>query len=304
MFVSFWRAIKYAFKDFGRNIWLSFITVSIVGLALFSFNILVGLNFLSNQAIKMVQDKIDVSVYFKQEATDSQISDLRANLEALPNVKNVTYISKDDALAAFKEKHKDDDQILKSLDELKDNPLGASLVVTANDPSDYPSILEVIQRPRYSDIIQDKNFDEHKDIIARLTTVSSRIKEIGLAVSLIFAIIAILVVFNTIRVIIYTHKEEIGMMKLVGATNGFIRMPYLIQGLLFSVLGLGLILVVWYPIMHLAQPYLVDFFGNPDINIVSYFNGNFVPIYGLQLAGVAMLNIFGSWFAVSRHLKV
>lgn len=304
MLISVARAFKFALQDFKRNIWLSFITITIVGLALVSFNFLVGLNFLTDSAIKVVQDKIDVSVYFKPGVSQSQTLDLKTSLESLSEVKEVTYISPDDALAAFKLKHKDNETILKSLEEIKENPLGATLVIKAQTPNDYPAILEIVERPRYQDIIQDKNFDEHKLLISRITAISSRLKVIGLTVSFVFSLIAMLVVFNTIRVIIYTHKEEIGMMKLVGATNGFIRMPYLIEGVLFSVLGMGLILLVWYPFIHFLQPYISTFFESSQLSLVSYFSSNYLIIFGSQLAAVVLLNIIGSWLAVNRYLNV
>src|SRR3989344_5755318 len=129
MFLSLLRALKFALKDFGRNIWLSFITVTILTLALLSFNVLTALNFFSGAAIKAVQDKIDVSVYFKPEADDDKINEMKTTLESLEGVKLVQYISREEGLESFRKKNQGNDKVLTSLDELKENPLGASLII-------------------------------------------------------------------------------------------------------------------------------------------------------------------------------
>ncbi|MBI3626798.1 ABC transporter permease [Candidatus Uhrbacteria bacterium] len=304
MFVSLMRALKFAVKDFFRNIWLSVITISIVCLALFSFNILAALNFFSQSAVGAVQDKIDVSVYFKSDAEENQLLGLKSTLETLPEVKSVIYISRQMALDSFKEKHAKDPSILKSLDELNDNPLGASLVIKAKNPTDFPAILDVINRPKYENRIQDKNFDDHKEVISKIDAIGNRLRSVGYLLTCIFTLIAILVVFNTIRVIIYTHKDEIKIMKLVGATNWFIRLPYIIQGLLFSIVGLVIVLAVWYSLIGLLEPYINDFFQVTDYSLVTYFNNNFLYLFGSQFLAVLFLNVISSWLAVNRYLKV
>lgn len=304
MLISLSRALKYALKDFGRNLWLSFITVTIIGLAILSFNFLLSLNYLSQEAIKLIENKIDVSVYFTPDADENQIGELKNALLELPELRELVYINRDEALVRFKEKHKDDQAILKSLGELKNNPLGGSLIVRAKRTDQYPEILQIVERPRYQPIILDKNFDEHKQIIERIDLISTKVEKAGIGLSLIFTLIAVLVMFNTLRVIIYTHRDEIKIMKLVGATSWFVRLPYLFQGVIYSTLSLILVLLIWLPFLNLSQPYLANFFQSAEISAVKYFWGNFLTIYGIQYGAILFLSLISSWVAVNRYLKV
>lgn len=304
MFSSLGRAFKFAVKDFGRNIWLSVITISMVSLALLSFNVLAALNFFSEAAIYAVQDRIDVSVYFKSEADANNILGMKADLEGQNTVKSVKYTTREQALASFREKHAGNTQILKSLDELKDNPLGASFSIKAISPSVFPAILDVINNPIYTSIIQDKNFDEHKEVISKIDIISNRLRTVGFVVSVGFTLIAILVVFNTIRMIIYTHKEEIKIMKLVGAANWFIRLPYLVEAFLFTAIGTLIVMILWYSFIGMVEPYVTNFFQLNDLSLSLYFSQNFLYIFGSQFLAVLFLNLVSSWLAVSRYLKV
>jgi len=303
MFVSFWRIIKYAFRDFFRNFWLSFVTLTILFLALASVNLLIILNSLAERAITSVEDKVDVTVYFKSEIKEEQVQNVQNYLSSLEGVKGVDFISRDQALINFRSKHKSDPKILETLDELKDNPLGATLVIHANNTEDYQKILTSLETDQYKNLIEDKDFEDHRLVIERLGKITSRVSSAVVVVAIIFALISILIVFNAIRVAIYTHRDEIRVMKLVGATNAFIIAPYILEGLLYAFFAVLITVIVAYPLLGILQPYLSTFFENGDVNIVQYFNNNFALIFGLQFAGAAVINILSALIATGKYTR-
>lgn len=304
MFVFTFRTIKFAFQSFFRNFWLSVVTIIILVLTIFSVTTVAGINYIAEKAIESVKDKIDVSVYFKPEVESGEVINVRYRLEELSTVKEVTYVSREEALDKFKEKHKDDPVILESIDQLEENPLSATLIIKAKTIDDYPSILLFLDDPDYGELIQDKNFDDNEKVISQLSTLSNKIETIGIIISIIFVVIAVLIVFNTIRINIYTHREEIGIMKLVGATNWFVRAPFLVESLIYAVLAVMICLAILYPLLGLVAPQVNNFFEGYSLDLVSYFNSNFWQIIGYQLAFSVLLSILSSSIAVGRYLRV
>ena len=169
---------------------------------------------------------------------------------------------------------------------------------------DYQSILSFLDNPEYNELIQDKNFDDNEKVISQLSAISNKIENIGIIVSVVFVIIAVLIVFNTIRINIYTHREEIGIMKLVGATNWFVRAPFLVESLIYAVLAVIICLAILYPLLGAVAPQVNNFFEGYNLDLVSYFNSNFWQIIGWQLAFAVLLSILSSSIAVGRYLRV
>ncbi|NIP32372.1 FtsX-like permease family protein [Candidatus Saccharibacteria bacterium] len=304
MFIPLLRIIKFAFQNFFRNFWLSIITITILVLTLFSINILVLLNFLTSTAISSVQEKIDVSVYFYPEAAEESVQNVRSYLIGLSQVRDVKYISREEALEKFRENHGENESIISSLEELEENPLGATLVIKTHNPNDYPFVLETLDNPEFTQFVQDKNYDDHKEIIERIDRITDRVRNFGIILSGIFVMIAVLIVINTIRVAIYTHREEIGIMKLVGASNWFVRMPFLAEGVLYAFLATLVIIGIIYPLSFFAEPYISGFFETESVGMIDYLNHNFLWIFVTQFVAMSVLNIISTGFALGRYLKV
>lgn len=302
--VPVYRAIKFALQNFWRNIWLSLITIFIILLTLLLINILITVNILANHAIKLVEEKVDVSVYFNSQATENQVLGVREKLLTLVTVQDVKYVSEEEALNAFKEQHKDDPKIMESLAEIGKNPLGATLIVRARNPQDYPTIIDSLNKEEYSQIIEDMDLEDHKEVISRITNLTAKVYQVGLVLSLIFAIVVLLIVFNTIRIAIYTHREEIGIMKLVGANNWFVRLPFVIEGVFYSLVACILVAVIIYPLLGVLQSYVGNFFDSGDFNLVAYFSNNFLTIFGLEFLAMVILNIISTAWATRKYLKV
>ncbi|HLD34299.1 MAG: cell division protein FtsX [Parcubacteria group bacterium GW2011_GWA2_47_26] len=304
MFLSLVRVTKLAFQQFHRNLWLSVVTISLLILPLLVINLVIGLGVVAQVTRDAVQDKIDVSVYFKPAVANEEVESLRVAVLALPEVKSVDYIPREGSLARFRERHKNDPVILESLDELGENPFGATLAVKAKNPEDYPRILAFLENEQYKDKIEEKNFEDHRLIISRINNLVRSISIFGLTVAGVFGLIAVLIVINTVRVAIYTHRGEIGVMRMVGAGNWFIRGPFLIESVVFSVVAVAAAAAIVYPALNFAQPYLNNLFNGANISLISYYNRYFVMIFGGQLLGVFVLTALASFFGVRRYLKV
>lgn len=302
MATTFFRVIKYGFLNFWRNGWLTTATIVIMALALLLFQGLILFDVLTTTALNSVQDKIDIAVYFKADTVEDDILNLKRSLDDLTEVKNVAYISKDKALEIFQERHKDDLVIEQALAELTDNPLLASLNIKAKDSNDYPIIAKYLSNQSLSTLVERVTFAQNQTAIERLNKIVDTANRIGLAFTFFIAFIAILVAFNTIRLAIYSNREEIGIMKLVGASNYFAKGPYLVSGILYGIVGAIVALLVSIPVINWISPVFLRII--PEVSLKSYFYTNFSTLLGyLLLAGIG-LGIISSWVAIRRYLKV
>lgn len=303
-FFSFSQIIKFALQNFWRNIWLSLVTITMLILTLFSVTSLFFINILANKAIETIQTRIDMSIYFKNDVTEAKAQEIKDYLENLREVKEVKYLPKEQALEEFKTRHANDSLILKSLEELSSNPLGSVLIVKAAQPEDYSNIMSKLEDEKYNYLIEKKDFDDHKAIISRISDLNRKIRQAIIAISLFFGLIAVLVIFNTIRMAIYSHRHEIGIMKLVGASNWFVRGPFLMEGVIYALVACAITAVLWLPFLNLIQPYLETFFGDTSFNLYNYFLAHLWPILGLQFLIAVVLNMFSTLIAINKYLEV
>jgi len=301
MFTVIWRIIYYGVKNFIRNGWPSVATVGTMVIALSVFLTLILFNVITNKAIELVQDKIDISVYFKQTTSEDDILNIKQSLESLNEVKSVEYVSKDKALEIFKQTHKDYETIIQAINELNTNPLVASLNIKAKDPSQYALIANYLSSPNLEKFIDSLSYSKNQIVIDRLVAIIHNVNQAGFAITLVLAFVAGLVIFNTIRLAIYSNREEIAIMRAVGASNMFIRGPYLVGGILAGIISalIGIILAI--PIVYGVSPYLKIFI--PNLNIFSYFISNIFTLTLYQLAFGVFIGAFSSFFAVRRYLK-
>lgn len=301
--LSIYRIIKFSLQDIGRNIWLSVATITILVLALLSVNILMTVRVISSDASSAVQEKIDISLYVKPDVPESEIDALRAQIQEMDKVKSIIYISKDQALQDFRDKHENNQEVLSALKELGQNPLSPSLVIIPENISEANLLineLRIIDNP----IIESRDFSDNTMVLSKIENITSRVNDIGLVIILIFILTSVLVVYNTVRVAIYTHRQEIEIMRLVGASNAFIYLPHAFTAFVYSLISTVVIIVIFYPFLTLLQPYLEVFFTGYNVNILTYFVDNFVYIFGIQLLAILFINVIASLLAVRRYAKV
>ena len=301
--LSFYRIIKFSFQDIARNVWLTIVTVTILLLALFSINTLMTVRVISDNAVVAVRDKINISLFLKADTPESEIMSLKAKISNSDKVKNVNYVSQQSALEIFREKYKNNQSVLNALKELGRNPLSPSLTIIPNNFSDSALLineLKMIDSP----IIESRDFSDNTVILGKVNNITKRVNEVGLFIIIIFVLTSLLVVYNAIRVAIYTHRQEIEIMRLVGASNFFIYMPYVVSAFVYTLISILIVISVFYPFLSLLQPYLEVFFMGYSVNILSYFVDNFALIFGAQFAIVLVINILATLFAVRKYAKV
>lgn len=277
-------------------------TTGVMVLVLFLFSGLMSLNYLATQIVSSLEEKVDVSVYFKNEASEEEIGRVKSDLEALGTVKNVEYVSKDQALNEFKERHAGDTLVQDSLAELDENPLQASLNVKADDSAQYASIVNFLEGNKFRSLVDKINFYENEQVIARVLVISGGLQNWGFLLTMVLSLIAILVTFNTVRLTIYSQKQEIEIMRLVGGSNWHIKAPYLVEGGMYGALAAIIVVVIFYPVAFFVSPKVEALM--PGVSLISYFVSNifqFVPL--IFFIGI-LLGVTSSFVAIRRFLKI
>jgi cell division transport system permease protein len=302
--LSLTRILRFAFQSFWRNIWLSIVTVSIILLTIFSLTTLVLVNVVTDQAVSAVKEKIDISVYFESGIKEEDVNIIDNQIQKIQHVSSVIHVSAADALERFRQNHQNDALILEAIKEVGENPLGPVLVIKADNIANYPAILKSINDFKINETAKEIDYDDNKIIIERIEAVSSKVKQIGLGLSIVFSLISLLVVFNTIRIGIYVHKDEINIMKLVGASNWFVRGPFLVESILYALFGCLLFWILFFLLLHFVNPSLARFFADIKFNLVDYLLSNFFYIFAFELLAVIVLNIISTYIAMGRHLRV
>jgi cell division transport system permease protein len=301
MITTFLRIIKYGKQNFSRNAWLSTATIAIMVLALLVFVGLIIFNVVTRTVISSIEDKIDVSVYFKNTTAEDDILRIKSTLQGLPEVKSVDYISKDEALAIFKGKHADDQTISQAIEQLSDNPLLASLNVKARNSNEYGIISGYLNNDSMNPFIEKVSYTQNASVIDRLNNITNTARKGGLGLTVVMALIAILITFNTIRLAIYSNRESINIMRLVGGSNFFIRGPFLIEGILYGVISAIVSLLILAPMIYFVSPYANRVV--PELYLWSYFLSNLPLLLVYQLLFGVGLGIVSSFIAIRKYLK-
>lgn len=298
------RLIKFAWQDFWRNLWLSAVTILMIVLALLSVNTLILFNVATERIIAAVEQNIDIVVFLKPEVSTEQAQAIVADLEKNADAKEVHLVTAEQALQEFQLRFKDNPTVLATLKELDGNPLGARVTVQAKEPQLYPAILASLDGAKYKDTILKTDYTDYETMVTSVNALTSKVRRAVLILFALFALVAILIVYNTIRVSIYTHRDEINVMKLVGASNIFVRMPFVFVSLFYTVIATVIALFLLYVVLLIAEPQLRAFFEGINLNMRAYVESHWVTLGLSQFLVAAVLNMVSSWLAVSRYVRV
>ncbi|MEP7162170.1 MAG: permease-like cell division protein FtsX [Candidatus Moraniibacteriota bacterium] len=300
--LKLWRTFKEGLTNFRRNGWLSFATISILSLSLFilamAFLITVG----TREIVRNLETKINITVSFNPDVIEEKILSVKEKLGHFREISSVEYISRDAALSDFLEQSGDDPVIRQAIDEIGENPLLASLVIRANDQGDYEKIAKVLSESEYKTDISRINYEKNKRIFERLNKINAASKKIGLIFGLVFALIAVLITFNTVRITIYSHRQEFEIMRLVGASNLYVRMPFVFEGILyglfasvFTLVGLGI--ATWFMAGMTTGAF-------PQGNLFNLYLSE-LPFLSLGVLVIGVgLGVISSFIAIRRYLKI
>lgn len=306
IFLDFARIIKFAWQGFFRNIWLSLVTIIIIVLSLVSVSVFLLSNIMAEHILTVVQDKTEVYIDLTKEATAEQAQFLVDQLNSLAAVKEAVFITPAEALENFKVRHQNDPLMIESLAALETNPFTGSIKLKIEQLDDFPAILNELSKEEYTKFLEvdDQEFIQSKLLVEKISEYSTKIQDTWKIISLIFIIISLLVVYNTIQINIYTQREEIGIMKLVGASNSFIRSPFLFEGMLYSLIGLIILLAIIYPALIFIQPYLDSFFQDYTLNMVETLNQQWFRFFGIQILVAVLITVVSSYLATRKYLRV
>ncbi len=302
MLVSAWRSFAWSWKHLWRNAWLAIATVFVLTMTLMSVNVLVAVNALMDRVVTLLENKVDVTVTFQPTTPEAVVNQARFYLDALPQVSDVRIISAAEALTRFRERHKTEPKVIAALGELGTNPLGAQLVVKARHSEDYAFLLQAIHNPAYATFIQSQTYDDHETVIRRVQRVGRNARLFGSGLVALFALFGLLICFNAIRVAIYTQREEIGIMRLVGAPNAFIRWPFLLEGVWLTFAATALSLVVLIPTLAWIDPVLRPLFDGADPGLMTFFHTHALQLAVIEIGGLLFSVLVVSWAAVGKYL--
>lgn len=302
--ITLWRMFKTGFRNLFRNAWLSIaataiMVVTLVIVAFFAFSAL----FLQNQ-LAAVREKIDLTVFLRDEATPDQVKQLQANIQTFDNVAEVRYVSKTDALERLRTSSKDGEQLAKTATEIG-NPLPASLEVRTETLENLDSLNSQIKADSGAIIVASTSNDDsdvRRKVVDRIVSISSGVSKVGTVISVAFLLISLMIIFNTIRMAIFTRREEIEIMKLVGATNWYIRGPFLIEGAMYGIIGATIAMAITLPLINVARPLFTSYFNASDV-VTFVTDRIFLVTLAMYTLGI-VIGTLSSFLAISRHLKL
>lgn len=300
---SFARIVKLGITNFWRNRWLSFAATLIMTLTLIIITIFVILTLVIGRTTDAIRAKMDVSVYFKDTATTDQIIDLQRKVANRSDVKEVRYISKEEAI----EKCKTQTQCKKVVGFINpnENPFPRSLDIKANNAENLDQIAQFVGEDEFKPIIHNISYQDNRLMMERLIAFTSFTKEVGWFMSIIFILISIFVILNTIRLAIFTRKDEIEIMRLVGASDAFVKVPFVIEGMLYGVLATIFAMSLQWAGLLAIGPRIEKYLGAPVLQqLNSFFLNYFWLILGLELFVGMVIGICCSLISIRKYLKV
>ena len=281
---------------------MTFVTVTVLTVSLFAISMALLLLYIANMVMIEAQNRVNISVYFKSAVEESRILEVKSKLEEYDEIKYVKYISKDQALEELVSYSTKNETIKKALDEVEENPLNSLLVIGAKSPDQYARITEAVNSSFFSEDVSNINFYDNEENIRRISNVILMTKKAGLIFGAIFVLIGILITFNTIKLTIYSHKQEFEVMRLVGASNLYIRMPFIFEGIFYGLVSGLIVVILLFGASYLISP-LTD--GNiPQGNALKVFWGHIWIILGGVFGAGILLGMVSSFIAIRRYLKV
>lgn len=302
MFILIGRVFRTAWQGLVRNHWLSFTCITMMAISLIILSSILIFNNASNNLINILKEKMDISIYFKRDVPEEDILRIRDDLIGNEKIAKIEYISQTEALKIFEEKSSRNPAIKRALEALGENPLAASLNIKAKDTKYYTEIIDEVDNSTFKDKLITVDLMENQRVVERINSLSVGIKLGSILVIIVAAFLSLLISFSTIRMAIYSLKGEIEIMKLVGASNWFIRGPFLLEGALQGIIASFVAILILIPFVMWGSPRIESFIS--EISISLYFWSHFWYIFLYQTLSGIFLGIVSSFWAINKYLKI
>lgn len=296
--------VRESVQNFRRNWVMSLGAVITIYLSLLLVGIFIATGFIVNSVVEGVEDKVTIQVFLKDGAATEDVNTLQEQLLADPLVQGVDYTTKDEALQKFKEDMKQSPEII---DQLEGNPLPASLDVTLKDPRTVEEMVAKIKKNPSFAVVADRpdtpedSLKYGQQIVNKLFAFTRIVRIIEVVFVVMLAVVSLIFINNTIRLAIYARRKEIGIMRLVGASNWFIRTPFMLEGLIQALIGATLAILSVVALQAAILPRLKD--ALPFMAVSLSGSATMQIAVALTVAG-AVIGLAGSWLAMTRYLKV
>ncbi len=300
--VNVYRVLRTGFVDFWRNRWLALATIAVMTVTIFTIALSILLNFAINQTAKTLESQLDVKVFFNDAATMDQINTLENALKARNDVQSVSFTSKQQALQQFREESKYRQTVLQLLNQGYGNDLPSSISIKATDPSYLSDIASFVSQPTYSPLIKQVSYQENKQLIDKFISSANFIKELGWILSVLFIIISILVIYNTIMLMIFSRREEIEIMQLVGASSWYIRAPFILEGVVYGLAASIITTVILLLVAHSVAPYIDNYINSPSFHFTKFFMDHLLFITATEIFVGVVIGAACSYLAIRKHL--
>jgi cell division transport system permease protein len=292
--------------NFARNAWLAIaaIAVMVVTLTIVLFSLITSATF--NNTIKQITDKIDISVYLKDEVTTEQRDILLQEMQRLPNVQYVTYVSKEEVLQRYIQQNSNNPELLSAISQT-DNPLPATIQLKPKDLNRLAEIKTYLSKNDIAALQSDEPSysGDRKEAIDNITHATNILQRAGVIVVLVFAVISILIIFNTIQMAIFNRRDELTIMRLLGASTWYIRGPFVVESIIYGITSAFISIFFIHSLFVASSSTLqATSLGLLDINYsAEYFKQHFWVLLGTQLAVGILIGAVSSTIATKRYLK-
>ncbi|MDD5083422.1 MAG: permease-like cell division protein FtsX [Candidatus Moranbacteria bacterium] len=300
--LKLWRTFQEGARNYTRNGWLTVATVVVMTLSLFIVSMTMILGVTTGLILDSLRDKINISVSFNPEVPEESILSIKQSLEKYKEVAAVKYISRDQALSDFISMGGNDPVITQALEEIGENPLLASLNIKAHSPEQYDIIAQALNQSAFKEDISRINYEKNRTAIERLDNINKMTRKVGLVLGIVFISISFLITFNTIRINMHSRRNEFEIMRLVGASNTYVRMPSVFEGIFYGVTAALVTIALVFVSIRLMTPLTEGVIA--DGTLFQYYSSHFFKI-ALSITGLGiLLGILGGFVAVRKYLKV
>jgi len=300
------RAIRIGWQGFKRNGWLSFISSFMMMQALLLTTLFVGLNVTVSQTIQAINEQIDVAIFFKEYIPQSEILTFKEQIYSIDGIKDIIFISQDQALESYIAQNQSNQDLLDIIGD-DSSFLPASLEVKVTNPYLLESVVEKIEAADESGLISNTSLKKNQEVINQLRKINRFVSTINFVLGFIFIIIALLIIFNTIRIAIFTRREEIEIMKLVGATDWYIRWPFIVEGIIYGIAGALMTFILtlfgyWGVVSSVSSKYFAIDVTGTSFNLFNFWLA--IELFVVQLLLGVMIGSISSYLSTKRYLRI